>query len=265
MRTSDWESNLSFIEELEENSIKYPDRYAAVRMKSIHVSKLYALILLNKIEEGLEFIERIMEEYRGDEIAYFIIKEDHFLLLMRNQNYKAAMELVDSIMNNKYFEMVPSVSRERWDIYSEYAYFFCNKESNHDISLINYFPNYSKDKIGFNIQILILQIMILLRKGNEETLYNHIENLRYYEIRQISKADNRRAQYFLRLIRLLASNELDYDKCKKLGNKYYNLLLKFPEKDQPYAEVEIIPYESLWNHILNHLKKREPVLVDTNR
>ena len=33
--------------------------------------------------------------------------------------------------------------------------------------------------------------------------------------------------------------------------------MKFPEREQPYTEVEIIPYETLWKTILTMLKYSE--------
>ncbi len=253
-RTSQWEKQLDLATEIDEESKKYPDKFAAVRLQGNHISKLYALILLNRIEEGLAYVENVLGEYSDDSINYYIILEDYYLLHMRAGNYEQALKIVNDATENKYFELVPKISRERWDIYREYALFFCDEISNNDIALINYFPEYSKDKIGFNLQILILQIIILLRDNKFDMLLNHIEKLRIYEIRQISKSENRRAQYFLRLIRQLASQDLNYEKCKKQGNKYYNLLKKFPEKEQPYTEVEIIPYETLWKTILTMLK-----------
>lgn len=257
LRISDWEKQLELSTEIDELSKKYPDKFAAVRLHSNHVSKLYALILLNRIEEGLTYVQDILEEYREDSINYYIILEDYYLLQMRAGNFEQALNIVKMATENQYFELVPKISRERWDIYREYALFYCDEISSNDIALINYFPEYSKDKVGFNLQILILQILILLRDNKFDMLYNHIEKLRMYEIRQISKSDNRRAQYFLRLIRLLINYDLDYEKCKKQGNKFYNLLMKFPEREQPYTEVEIIPYEMLWKTILTMLKYSE--------
>jgi hypothetical protein len=256
MRTTQWEKTIELADEIEENSKKYPDKYAAIKVKAVHVSKLYALLMLNRIKEGLEYIESVLDTYRGDEVSYFIILEDYYLLCMRDFNYEKALEIVEIATSSKYFENVPAISQERWDIYREYAMFFAGEISQNDISLINYFPEYSKDKVGFNLQILILQVLILIRDGRVEQLHGHIENLRYYEIRQISKSDSRRAQYFLRLISLLSRFELDYEKCKNNESRYFNLLKKFPEKDQPYTEIEIVPYEILWKTIMALLKKR---------
>lgn len=257
MRTTQWKKSIELADEIEENAKKFPDKYAAIKVKSIHVSKLYALIMLGRIEEGLEYVEDVIEGYRGDELSYFIILEDYYLLCMRAFDYEKALEIVEMATSSKYFEIVPGISRERWEIYKEYALFFADRISENDISMVNYFPEYSKDKMGFNLQILILQILILIRDGRDDKLYRHIENLRYYEIRQISKSDSRRAQYFLRLISLLSRFELDYEKCKANQNRYFNLLKKFPEKNQPYTEVEIVPYEVLWKTVMALLKKRQ--------
>jgi hypothetical protein len=60
----------------------------------------------------------------------------------------------------------------------------------------------------------------------------------------------------MRMLFHLETYAMDYEKCKVMGNKYYNLLLQFPEKDQPYTEVELIPYQQIWQHILGILKGR---------
>ncbi len=254
LRTANWEGTVELANEIMQNSKMFPDKFAAVRIKSVHVSKLYGLIILGRIEEGLEYANIVKEDFRGDEVNYFIFLEDCYLLNMRAGYYEKALEVVESALQSKYFEKVNTISKERWDLYLEYALFYCNIDSKKILHIFNYFPEYSKDKFGFNIQILILQAVALLKQNEYELFFEHLERLRMYEIRQISKADNRRAQYFLRLISQITSHGLNYEKCKKQGNKYFNLLKQFPEKDQPYTEVEIIPYETMWLKILQMLK-----------
>lgn len=257
LKTTQWEKTLELTDEVKLGRKKEPWTFSALNIHGVHNYTLYALLMLDKIEDGLEYIKGALKDYRGDTNNYLLINEDYFLLYMRSKNYEKASEIVDLALNHFTFERISKHSQERWLIYREYALYFCGIRSENNISSINYFPEYSKDKIGFNLQILILQLLIMLRDGEEDRLYNHIENLRYYEIRQISKAENRRAQYFLRMLRQLQYQSLDYEKCKVQSNKYFNLLKKFPEKDQPYTEIEIVSYETLWQHILDQLKNKQ--------
>jgi len=77
-----------------------------------------------------------------------------------------------------------------------------------------------------------------------------------YTVRQISKSQNRRAQYFIRLIQVSYLNNFDAEKSRLYGNKVFNLLKQFPENGEQFNEMEILSYQKMWEICLELMAEK---------
>jgi len=119
---------------------------------------------------------------------------------------------------------------------------------------LNQVPDYSRDKQGTNIPIILVQILFFLADKKYNKIIDRIESLNLYSYRHLKKDENFRSQCFIRMI-----SEMVRADFRKTGTifrteKLFNKLQAVPIETYPNsAETEIIPYEDLWAMIVERL------------
>jgi len=254
--TNQFERYLEFVEEIEDLKFNKPEIFFSIRERNLTLDKGMALARLGRFEEGLEYIGENLKVHIDGSINYFVALEDYFKCAMRSGNFQLAMDTVNSVLNHPKNDILTSLYKERWELFKHFSLFVTKAPMDQSFQFLNFFPEYSKDKQGYNISILCLQFMMLLQNGNFDGMVNKVEALRMYMVRQISKSQNRRAQYFIRLIQVAHTNNFDSEKSRLHGNKVFNLLKQFPENSDQFNEMEIISYQKMWEMCLDLMAEK---------
>ena len=188
------------------------------------------------------------------------------MLSMQTGNYINAMAVFNETSNHSKYKKLRTFNREKWKIYEVYLNYFL--ESDAALSLVaaaqkrkpfraSRFLNdpllYPKDQRIFTVLMIIAQIMFFLDKRSYNSVTERIDRLKSYATRQLKKDEYFRAAQFVKLLQQL--NKSGYQKSN-LSNidKYYERLKQrtFNYKGK-INELEIVPYEDLWDHILTKL------------
>jgi hypothetical protein len=210
-------------------------------------------------EKGLYYAEKYLTDFNQNSINWFAFLENYFLLALHSRKYDLAKVLIDKAFNNSYFSRISAVAKERWQLYQAYLAItkgdtLLSKVTNpYLISL----PEYSKDKQGFNVAILILQFYFFLQKKDMEALIYRIESLKKYIHTHLKDAFSLRSKLFLKLLVLTVTEDFNPEVCRKKGKKHYDKLVSTPPPGDAYSEIEIVPYEHLWISILKILEINE--------
>ena len=112
----------------------------------------------------------------------------------------------------------------------------------------------NKDKVGNNLALLILQVIYFLEKKNFDLVLDHLESLNSYNYRYLRKDESARSQYFVKMLHALSDGNFHINAVNRKSKKWVDLLKK--EKTSISREglrSEFIPYETLWEIILNRL------------
>ena len=119
---------------------------------------------------------------------------------------------------------------------------------------LNSIPIYSKDKRGMNIPILIIQILFLIVKKDYGQLIDRMESIQKYSSRYLRADANIRSNCFINMLLQIPKANFHKIGVERKSQKYYDKLLTNSIKISNQAiEVEIIPYEDLWEFILESL------------
>ena len=218
---------------------------------------VYAHLKAAKYEEGLFYAEKFLNDF-SETHNWFNYLENYFLLALHSQKYSLASNLIDKVVSNSSFNKVSATAKERWFLYQAYLSIIdgnlYTKRSNNPylISL----PEYSKDKQGFNVAILILQFFYFLQRKDTEALLYRIESLKKYIHTHLKDSFSLRSKLFLKILILTVTEDFDTDNIRKKGKKYYEKLIDTPTPGDAYAEIEIVPYEHLWDLILDVTQKQ---------
>ncbi|RDV14278.1 hypothetical protein DXT99_15225 [Pontibacter diazotrophicus] len=221
---------------------------------------VYAHLRSKKYEDGLKYAELYCNDFRYSSVNWFSFMENYFLLALHCRQYELAWILLRRVFENPSYKIIAKSAKERWSLYQAY-YGFIAPITTAEISLQKNpyglsLPEYSKDKLGFNVAILILQFIYFLQKEDSEALLYRIESLKKYILTHLKDTFSLRSKTFLKLLILTVTEDFEADACKKKGQKLYQRLIETPPPGDAYAEIEIVPYEHLWEHILSILESK---------
>jgi len=117
---------------------------------------------------------------------------------------------------------------------------------------------YAKEQRIFTVLMVIGQLLFILEKKNYNAASEKVDRLKNYANRQLKKEEYFRTIQFIRLLQQLAKAEYDVTRLSNT-DKYYNRLIETPFYYRGLIpELEVIPYEKLWNMILVRVSKRVP-------
>ena len=222
---------------------------------------VYAYLRVKDYDKGLAFAEANIEAFNRSTNNWFAFMENYMLLAMHAGRYELAARIYDEATENSFFKKISINAQERWMLYSSYLYFVNpSKEllkKSYFKKLLSSIPEYSKDKQGFNVAILVLQFLYHVQQRNLDVLGNLIESVKKYAGRHLRENFSQRSLYFFKLLVLVVKADLDYVEALQKGKVLYEGIQATPVPGDAYAEIEIIPYEQLWTILLKSLAKLE--------
>ncbi len=240
-----------------------------VKLASLALQKISCYLQLRDYENGRKNAEKCLELFTEGTNNWFVFLEYYFLLAIHTENYINAAGIYLKVVNHPRYEFTAMERQEKWKIFEAYLnYIFETENLNRDflndgkrkfriLKFLNEVPNYSKDKRGFNIAILIIQILYMLEKGDYTGIINRSEALNVYCSRYLRKDESYRSNCFIKMLLTMEKEDFRYERSKQLAMKYYRKLTEGNDDGQNIVyEWEIVPYEILWEKVLNRLKNR---------
>ena len=232
-----------------------------------HFTSIYAYLRSRQPVRGLQLAERYLRDFHPTSNNWFYFQEHHVLLALHARRYDLARQLIGTVMANPGYLAQREAAQQRWDLYRSYIDLVVpparlpsarQRQLNQQMLVL---PEYSRDKRGHNVAIMVLQLLYFLRERNLEPVLLRLERLRKYQQRHLYEADLLRSRLFLRLLQVIVEKNFDADKAAERGKVLLQQLRDTPPPGGAFAEVEIIPYENLWEIVLDLLREGPPVPV----
>jgi tetratricopeptide (TPR) repeat protein len=224
---------------------------------------------LREFEKGQHIIERCQNLVDPGSFNWFKLQELFFLLAMHTAHYEMAAQVLNKVMNDSRFENQSFQITEIWKIYHAYVHFL-NKigkipSDSHSLQrnakfklskFLNEIPVFSKDKRGMNIPILIVQILYALAENDYQQCIDRMEGIEKYCSRYLKHNDTFRSNCFIKMLLQIPMHAFHSDRVIRHTQKLYEMLCSVPmEVANQTWEIEIIPYESLWQLTVSTLGK----------
>ena len=263
----DFESMLEVCSRAEQYIENNPNYYQEDKLATFNLKKMSAYLHLKDYRKGKINAEKCLKSFPEGSEIWFTFMEYYLLLAVHTENYINALAIFNKAIGNNKFKKLDGVVKEKWMIYEAYLNFIIEKQgSENPVFLkqkrksfrVNRFINqpvlYPKDQRIFTVLMIVLQILFLIERKNFSGITERIERLKSYANRQLKKEEYFRAIQFIRLLQQL--NKADFQ-TENLSNvmKYQRNL-----QDQPFfyrgmiSELEVIPYEKLWEIMLSYVK-----------
>jgi hypothetical protein len=224
--------------------------------------KVYAYLRTKQYEAGLQYAETYVESFDESDWTWFPFMENYLLLALHLKNYELAQHLVANVLLNPKQHKTLPLAQERWTLYRAYLYFLLPPEKpdrKFDFhALISQLPHYRKDKAGLNVAILVLQFLYFLKKNDLDSMLYRVEALNAYVGKHLQAPYSERTRTLFKLFRALTSNyHLKPGQMRRRCNYLSEKLASLLTVGDAYAEVEIIPYEHVWELCLQWLPKSQ--------
>ena len=201
---------------------------------------------------------------------WFVFNEELFLLSMNTLHFDAASKIYHEVTTNPRFESQNKNSKERWFIfglYLRYIELVRNRQSIRESGVesgklriktfLRTVPVYTSDKLGFNVAILVLQIVMLLEIEDFDSIITRMEALRTYRSRYLPANQNRQSSIFFKLLQIMEKNSFSFKLVSVKSAKYVEQLAAANTASDLSDGVQIVPFTWLWDQILSKLKEVE--------
>ncbi|MEZ5013129.1 MAG: hypothetical protein R2794_02450 [Chitinophagales bacterium] len=266
-----FDETIKACEEAEKYLQRNPNFNQRMKMANLALIKINTYLQLRDYENGRKNAEKCLDLVPEGSNNWFVFLEYYFLLAMHTENYINAAGIYIKVINHPRFSYTTEDHQEKWKIFEAYINYIFETENiskellTNDpskrkfrlLKFLNEVPNFTKDKRGYNVSILVIQILYLLEKGEYTNIINRAEALNVYCSRYLRKDDSYRSSCFLKMLLTMVKEDFGYERTKQMAQKY---LRKMSEGDAEgnnmVNEWEIIPYEILWEKVLNRLKSK---------
>lgn len=232
----------------------------------ILIRKAQACLQLKKYQEGISAADIVIDNDFLSIINVFAGLQLKTNILFHSERYQEAYEVIAQAKSHPRFNSIAQLSKETWGLFEAYANLFINMnlidphKSKHQLKkfrlkrFLNSSLEHSASKRDKNIPILIIQILFLLQAKEYEELENKLSSLKIYSYRYLKHNNTFRSNCFIKMLLQLPIGRFHkaavIRKTEKLKIRLENTP---PELIRQSAETEIIPYETLWDHVLSLL------------
>jgi hypothetical protein len=264
----DWDAMLEVCKRAEDYITNNPTFYQDEKMETFQLKKMSAFLHMRDYKNGRIEAEKSLQNLEDGSESWFNFMEYYFLLAMHSDNFINALAIHNRAINHARYKKLPNMEREKWNLYETYLDYIIETQSAENpafsahrkrINKTSKFLNdnilYPKDQRIFTVHFVVAQIMYYLDKSNYSAVTERIDRLKNYANRQLKPEEYYRAINFIRLIQQLAKAEYQVEDLSNV-DKYYNRLIDTPFYFRGLVqEMEVIPYEKLWNMMLKSVKK----------
>jgi len=223
-------------------------------------------IQLKQFDRGVSTITAYQSLYEEGTFNWYKLQEMFFLLAIHTHHYDDAVAICDRVQLHPKTSAQPAQIAEMWAIHGAYSHYLRligraapaqdgDRAARFKIGrFMNEIPTFSKDKQGMNIPILIIQILLSIQGRSYVQSIDRIEAIKKYCSRYLRQDDNFRSNCFIKLLLQIPEGSFHRQAVLRRAGKYLEQLQSVPlEIAYQTHEIEIIPYEDLWEMTIDSL------------
>lgn len=250
------------------SAVQYFKRYSLIPDGLIR-PYLYQLVVsyiqLQQYRKGEESILQLLKMLEPGQSNWFKGMELHCVLALHSKSYATAYEIWKRSATNANFRKLYPSAREPWHIIEAFIHYIyltgrigrpCPDLERFRVArFLNEVPLFARDKRGYNIPILIIQILFFLRKRSYDEVNERLEAISRYVMRHFLQGEHFRTNCFIKMLNQLPKSFFRRKELERRTASLFRQLQHVPLVIAREAhEIEIIPYEDLWELVLEGLK-----------
>lgn len=194
----------------------------------------------------------------------------NFSIHIKQEKYEIAGDILNEVFNTYEFGLFFPEFKAAWHLRKAYLFFLLFAKGKNEI-LEKYVPEYttssiitqldqnckklSKDKLGYNVKLLIIRLLLTWQNTSEETYYIG-KNLQLYYYRNLKSLAELRIKSFVKNLSLIAINGFVQDEIHVRKSKFDERISSINYTNR-YDLNEIIPFETIFELMLSSDTKRK--------
>ncbi len=239
--------------------------YTDLLAYKLETNKINALLSLKRYDDAVNQLSEKLLSLKFSDFNLTKAKTLEFKTYILGKKYELAYNVAEWCYKNKSIAKYPS-KYQLWTINYFYMRFLLAADGQIDPKelrlgkFMNEVPLYSKDKRGFNVSVLICQMLFFLIKKKFNPFIDRMDALRQYSFRYLKSDDTLRSNCFIKMLLKLPDVGFHPVRAQAHVKKEYKKLKssEYPV-DQNLTTIEVIPYEELWRIILELMAKQKNV------
>ncbi|MBK9337941.1 MAG: hypothetical protein IPM98_15910 [Lewinellaceae bacterium] len=222
-------------------------------------------VQLRDFGRGQAIIRQNADIYEPGTFNWFKVQELYFLLALHTRHYDDAFDACQATLGHPGLVQQPDQIREMWKIYEAYAQLLARIRRADRLpaqkfklaKFLNEIPVFSKDRRGMNIPVLIVQLLYDIVDKRYDAALDRVEAVEQYTTRYLKKDEHFRSNCFLKMLVQIPEAAFHREGAARKAERFLAQLRQVPIEIANQAhEIEIIPYEDLWDMILDSLPKQ---------
>ncbi len=228
--------------------------------------QLICQVQLRMFDEGRATADACATLMAEGSFNWFKYRELSLQLCFHSGHFEEAADILAKSIEHARFPYLPENTQEIWRIYEAYIHYLVlvkklptpPKTGKFKVGkFMNEMPIYTKDKEGVNIAIVVIQYLLLLAEGKAAQIIDRASVIDQYAYRHMGGEHTRRSLNFFKMLVQIPSGQFERKLVQKKAAKYLEALLDMPlDVANQTFEVEVIPYEMLWDIILDSLTNK---------
>ncbi|MEP7322507.1 MAG: hypothetical protein ABI761_11340 [Saprospiraceae bacterium] len=257
--------NKSEYEVISRQSLKFflsEKKIANNTFKKLSADIINGCLLLRLFTFSDEIYASYAQYFNKKEHNWYVFSYYRVITNLHEKKYDTAYQLMKSTVEAPDFKKQFESMQQHFRVLQAYFYFL---QLNSKISktpesvfrikkFLNEVPMFSKEKRGMNISILAVQILVLIIQKRMDEVMDRIDSLSLYSYRYLRKSELWRTSCFIKMLSQLSKYNFNKKWAKSRIQPYYEKLISVDIGEFPGSvEIEIIPYEDLWQMILEKI------------
>jgi len=216
-----------------------------------------ALIKLRMFDEGADFLDAMLNKIDDSSKEWYVFAEKYVMLNIQRHAFDKASAVFQRVAATRNFDNLEKDDILRWNVLRSYLYHLTS-----DKKIVKKFgyeefiattPVYEKDKAGINVALLILQILEYAQ-GDLTKLHEKLNAIDDYVSKFLNNSFSKRTKTFCKLLHKIATHNRDYDTISQKSRYLREKLNDSEVAGKTFVDMEIVPYEFLWEKITTELK-----------
>ncbi|MFZ4545671.1 MAG: hypothetical protein ACOYOA_16595, partial [Saprospiraceae bacterium] len=239
----------------------------SMAMATVSISRCFPLIALQRYNASLNVLNEAEKAVIVHSQTWYNIQRYKMHTLFHALRFQDSYDLLLEVTTHSRFNTLEQNHKEPWFIFKAYLLLFAKArhlnlqeeemdemQNWHLHDMIGDITLFSKDKRGFNIPILIAQLLNNLLDKAYVLVEGRLEALLKYRSRHLTEHEYFRTDVFIDLLSVVVKNNYDPSKFSPKVGQLLSKLESIPYSiaDQP-EEIEILPYEKLFQLTISKL------------
>lgn len=232
------------------------------QLQVFYYQQLICSIHLKQFETGRQSAQSCLDLAGEDPFNGFKIKELYMLLALHTRKYEVAFRIFFEVKADPQFDFLPPFYKEAWRVYESYLYFL-QPAMPLEIPLGRITPDdglpaqtapSSAGETCLTSARLIIRFLVLLQQKQHGEIVELVEQMDDYGQSALDNERTRRSYLFLKMLIQIPTGHFQRHLVIQMAARFVEKLKTTPlALANQLEEIEILPYEDLWDLALETL------------